>query len=233
MKDSLQGHAQDKDRARTVQNIWLFTVSACPTGRSMGAVMREAEMVLKEMVLKEMDFRTVYVDAEPELANAYHVAVNPTVLFLDAQEEELYRLTGFHETDEIVNTAVRASHGERSAATEPDPGVTGSTETYTIYRIKDGSLVPVTVEYANPTAVKAPRLTAIRQLLTADVPGYGNPFPGTPVLQLAEFKEGKAVIHIRTSAEAARNLDQELAETSLQKTLEPFGIASVRLVTGT
>lgn len=227
MKDSLQGQAQDNDPAPNVQKIWLFTVTACPTGRSMGAVMREAEIKLKEI-----DFRTLYVDAEPEPANAYHVAVNPTILFLDAQGEELYRLTGFHETDEIVNTAVRASHGERSSGTAPEPGVTGSTEAYTIYRIKEGSLVPVTVEYANPTAVKAPRLTAIRQLLTAEVPGYGNPFPGTPVLQLAEFKEEKAVIHIRTSPEEAGNLDPKLAETALLKTLEPFGIASVRLFAG-
>lgn len=231
MEDGWQNDRND--HSPTVQKIWLFTVTACPTGRSMGFVMREAEMVLKKPALKEMEFRTIYVDAEPETANAYQVAVNPTVLFLDAQQEELYRLTGFHETGEIVNTVARASRGERSSGSEQEPGVTGGTETYTIYRVKEGDLVPVIVEYANPTAVKAPRLTAIRQLLTAEAPGYDRPFPGNPVLQLAEFKEGKAIVHIRTSASFGGKLDQELAETALQKTLEPFGIASVRLVAGT
>lgn len=206
-----------------LKSICLFTVTACPTGRSMGMVMQESAGVLEQL-----EFQTIYVDAEPDKANQYGVSVNPSTLFLGQEGLELYRLEGFHETRVIVRTAVQIMEGSLSGQLPAPSAPENTAEAYEVYLYQENELVPVLTEYMNPTPVKSPRLTAIRQLLRTRVLDCENPFPRSASLDLARFQGSLAKVYICTD-EADSGYDRRRAAAALQKTLEIFGIYEVEL----
>lgn len=206
-----------------LKSICLFTVTACPMGRSMGTVMKEAESELTDI-----EFQIIYVDAEPDQANQYQISTNPTTLYLSEEGRELYRLEGFYETEDILRTAEKVAEG--SISTEPSVPVIqqGLAETYVVYLYLEDELVPVQTEYLNPTSVKSPRLTSIRQLLRTRTANLTNPFPRSAILEQAEFHGHLATISIRVD-DADSAFDREPAAAALQKTLEVDGITEVNL----
>ncbi|UQZ33431.1 hypothetical protein C2I18_07590 [Paenibacillus sp. PK3_47] len=83
---------------QTIDKILLFTLSACPMGRSM-------KTVLEEWLASENEygitFDVIYVDVDPETTNRYRIKVNPTTIFLDGDSMELYRIEGFKEIEDV------------------------------------------------------------------------------------------------------------------------------------
>lgn len=89
-----------------VSKIMLFTLSACPMGRSMSDVLEEVQQTFPQI-----QFETVYVEIMADRANHYRIKKNPTTLFLDGQGNELYRMEAFAETDEIIAIIRKLNNG--------------------------------------------------------------------------------------------------------------------------
>lgn len=64
--------------SQSIKKLILFTLSACPMGRSMNTVIGELLTCKKEFA-----YEVVYVDVDHETTNRYCVKVNPTTLFLN------------------------------------------------------------------------------------------------------------------------------------------------------
>ena len=204
------------------KKIILFTLSACPMGRSMGTVLREVAALLPEL-----KFETVFVEIQTEEANHYRIKTNPTTLFVDENGLELYRLEGFHETNIVTDTIEKINQNK----IELTPELAENKETvekYVLYLLKDGKFSPVEVSYNNRTSIKAPRITAITLLVQASIEGYSNPFPPGTTLELVQFRDTTGIITLKLAS-----VDQATLETmkeSLQQTLSQYGIKQVELV---
>jgi len=61
--------------------------------------------VVQEVVnqMERMEYKLVYADVQEEITNQYGVTHNPTLVFLDEQERECYRVEGFKETQKIID----------------------------------------------------------------------------------------------------------------------------------
>ena len=154
--------------SQTVDKIILFTLAACPTGRNMGTILREVGEKYPSIKLK-----TVYVEIDIEMTNHYRIKTNPTLLFLNREDKELFRLEGFHETEEINDIIREINQNKRSSTQTREPNK-GTTENYTIFLLKSGKPTAVKVQHYNETSIKAPRITIINILLNADINGYEN-----------------------------------------------------------
>ncbi|KJR46749.1 hypothetical protein UF75_2875 [Desulfosporosinus sp. I2] len=205
------------------KKIILFTLSACPMGRSMGTVLREVAALFPEL-----NFQTVYVEIQVEEANHYRIKTNPTTLFVDENGRELYRLEGFHETNIVTDTLEKIKQQKMELA----PDLTENKETverYFLYLLKNGKVSPVEVAYNNRTSIKAPRITAITLLVQASIEGYSNPFPPGTTLELVQFRDTTGIITLKL----ATDVDQAtlgIMKEALQQTLSQYGIKQVELV---
>ncbi|MCZ8513699.1 thioredoxin family protein [Paenibacillus filicis] len=206
-----------------VSKIILFTLSACPTGRSMGTVLSEVKRTFDAI-----EFETVYVDVQTDITNHYRVKKNPTSLFLDYQGNELYRIEEFQETEYIIDLIERLNQ-QTVALKRPNEDNQASVEAYTVYLFQNELLVPLEVKYLNKTSVRAPRITAINMLLKTRNDGYENPFPVSATLELVNFKGnfGEIVINIGEGKERAWN--KEKMKLALVKSLSHFGIDDLEL----
>ncbi|MHB1394978.1 MAG: GerMN domain-containing protein [Clostridia bacterium] len=204
------------------KKIIFFTLRACPVGRSMGTVLIEVAALFPEL-----KFETVYVEIQVEEANHYRVKTNPTVIFVDENSSELYRLEGFHETNIVKDIIEKINQDKIKVA----PELVENTETeekYTLYLLKDRKLFPVEVVYNNRTSIKSPRITAITLLLQASKEDYNNPFPSGTTLELVQFKDTHGIITLKLGTD----VDQASFETmkeALQLTLSQYGIKQVDL----
>lgn len=134
-----------------VNKIMLFTLSACPVGRSMGTVLNETRIHFPQV-----DIKTIYVEMEPDITNQYKIKKNVTTLFLDGQHQELYRLEGFVETAEMIKTIENINNGT-ILSSETYEQNKGSMEFYTVYLYNDEEeIVPINMPYYNQTSVQAP-----------------------------------------------------------------------------
>lgn len=212
----------------SVHKIALFTLAACPIGRSMGTVLQEIAALHPEIEQKR-----AYVEIETEDTNRYRVKTNPTTLFLSEDGQELYRLEGFKETSEIQDILEKLDRHELTTPPEHEEN-REVIEKYTVYLYKDKGheLVPLEVEYLNRTSVKAPRITATRLLVQAEAPGYKNPFPSGTTLELVQFKENQGQITLHFPEHIKARLAEGLPKmtTALQKTLSHFGISEVEII---
>jgi|SRR5680860_67744 len=205
------------------KKIVLFTLSACPVGRSMGTVLREVTALFPEL-----NFETVYVEIQVEEANHHRIKTNSTTLFVDENGIELYRLEGFHETNIVKDTLEKIKQKKIELA----PELTENKETaekYFLYLLKDGKVSPVEVAYINRTSIKAPRITAITLLVQASKEGYSNPFPLGTTLELVQFRDTTGIITLKL----ANDVDQATLESmkeALQQTLSQYGIKQVELI---
>lgn len=204
------------------KKIILFTLSACPMGRSMGTVLREVAVLFPEL-----NFETVYVEIQVEEANNYRIKTNPTTLFVDENSRELYRLEGFHETNIVTDTIEKIN--QNKIELEPELAENKETvEKYLLYLLKDGKFSPVEVSYNNRTSIKAPRITVITLLVQASIEGYSNPFPPGTTLELVQFRDTTGIITLKLAS-----VDQATLETmkeALKQTLSQYGIKQVELV---
>lgn len=208
--------------AQSVKKLMLFTLSACPMGRSMNTVIRELVTRRKELV-----HEVVYVDVDHETTNRYRIKTNPTTLFLDGGGAELYRLEGFRETEEVWNLLRRIEEG--ALRSEPPREENRETaETYTIYLYQNGRAVPVETTVINKTSVKAPRITAIRQLLRTRPEGYDNSFPPDASLERVSFHGNSCVVTLRSAAERSGE-ETDRMKILLAQTLAVYGISDIRL----
>lgn len=205
-----------------VEKLILFTLSACPMGRSMHTVLRE---VLS--VRAELDFEIVYVDVDDQTTNRYRVKKNPTTLFLDHRDRELYRIEGFMETSELESLLGEIEAGKLRTA-EPQKENRESIETYTVYLYQNEHIVPVERKVVNLTSVKAPRIKAIQQLLSTRLEGMSNPFPSDASLEGVSFQNGAGVVTIRSKHQAS---EQEMKRMNalLEHTLSVYGVTQIHL----
>lgn len=207
---------------QVTSKIILFTLAACPIGRNMGTVLHEVGQENPSIEIK-----VIYVEIDEETTNHYKVKTNPTLIFLNRKDKELYRLEGFHETTEI-NQIMHEMNENRSITTNVMEPNKETIEDYTIFLLQDGKPTAVKIKHRNKTSVKAPRITAINRLLVADINGYENPFPTDSKLHSIEFDHSLAKITIQTEVQTS-TIDINQLETILLKTLEPFGIEKINL----
>ncbi|MMZ43464.1 hypothetical protein D1872_50140 [compost metagenome] len=206
-----------------VKHAWLFNLSACPVGRSMGTILNEIKSHRSDL-----SFRTVYLDVETDLTNLYRVKKNPTTLFLDEQEKELGRIVGFKETDAVL-LYINQLNDITSSASFPLEENQPSKETYTLFLLQGENLKPVLWEYDNLTSVRAPRITAIQLLLRSKKEGYINPFPPSCKLEYVDFKETNGRVVLKINSEEKFLLDMNRAVDSLSLTLKEFGIQDLKV----
>ncbi|MBP1930881.1 thioredoxin family protein [Ammoniphilus resinae] len=207
---------------KELRKILLFTLSACPMGRSIGTVLTEIGDQYPEFEIER-----VYVEIQTDMANRYKVKTNPTTVFLNPMGEELYRFEGFKETEEILQII----EGIESVQWVGSPILDEnreSIEEYTVYLWKENATVPVQILYRNLTSIKAPRITAIRCLLQYQKEGYENPFPFGTELELVQFKDGQGQIDLKVK-QKVNEQTVEMMHLCLQKTLQHFGVNEVKM----
>lgn len=200
----------------------LFTLSACPLGRSMSSVLHE----VKDR-LEGIELQTVYVDVDTETTNQYRIKANPTTVFTDRSQQELYRFEGFKETEETIHLIEQINVGALGNYMAPPENQT-SVEAYTIYLYRGDQQVAVETEYVNKTSVKAPRITAIQQLLRTRIEGLENPFPPSSSLESVKFNQECGYVTVEVK-DLNGHLDTEKMRTALMMTLAVFGITQVEL----
>nr|WP_232380840.1 GerMN domain-containing protein [Paenibacillus tianjinensis] len=185
--------------------------------------------VVQEVVnqMERMEYKLVYADVQEEITNQYGVTHNPTLVFLDEQERECYRVEGFKETQKIIDIIQHIDSGELTATHNIQNALVRQ-ERYTVYLFKGNKPVPVEMTYTNKTAVVAPRITAIRQLLAAKKEGLENPFPPNSELLEIDFADHKATIKIQVHSSGS-SMAVEKMQIAVLYTLGHFGIQKVNL----
>ncbi|WP_054957276.1 thioredoxin family protein [Paenibacillus dakarensis] len=209
---------------RTIRKLLLFTVTACPTGRSMNTVLHEVNSQLNRV-----EYDLVYIDVQHEIANQYGITQNPTTLFLDERDSEVYRVEGFKDTRDIIDIIHGVELGDLTG-TKNLTNTNTTQEKYTVYLFKseESEPVPVETEYNNKTAVVTPRITAIRLQLAAAEERLSNPFPPKSELLEIDFVNHAAMVKIRIQRPDAV-METGKMELALLYTLRHFGIQSVDL----
>ncbi|MEF2244643.1 hypothetical protein [Paenibacillus sp. IITD108] len=208
-----------------VTALKLFTLSACPLGKSMGMVMNEVQGRYASLQID-----TIYVELSAQEANDFRIKKNPTTLFLNDGGEELYRVEGFAETEVIIQHIDQLNEGvfmksEKLMKNEQ------TVETYTVYMLENNELAAVEQTYTNETSIAAPRIHAIFALLQARRDNMTNVFPAHSELVSVQFSDGKGRIEIRyANKSAAESSFYELRRMALLKTLHPFHVTEVELV---
>jgi hypothetical protein len=203
-----------------VKKIILFTLSACPIGRSMGTVMKEVAVLFPKL-----KFEVVYVEIQVEEANHYRIKTNPTTIFVDSDGRELHRLEGFHETNIVKDVIENINQNKVRSSLELAENKE-TEEKYKIYLLKDSKFEPVEVVYNNKTSIKAPRITVITLLLQASKEGYNNPFPSGTTLELVQFKDTYGIITLKILNDVDEIMIESMKE-ALQLTLSQYGIKQV------
>ncbi|GAE33162.1 thioredoxin family protein [Halalkalibacter akibai] len=206
-----------------VNDITLFTMSACPLGRTMRHVLEEVTTLLPELT-----FSIVFIDQEPELTNEARIKNNPTTLIRDKNGKEFHRIEGFKETDEVIQLIkTKKNYTTLPSGAKREKSV----ESYTIYLLNGDALEAVDIDFTNPTSVKTPRITAINLLLEADFqPPLINPFPDSATLELVKFEEDLARVYINHEKKTISEHNAYNMKRCLQQTLHAFGIEKVELV---
>lgn len=208
--------------SQLVRKIILFTLSACPMGRSMNIVIGEI-LTCK----KDLSYEVVYVDVDHETTNRYRVKMNPTTLFLDLNGSELYRIEGFMETEEVWNSFREIEKGSLRSE-EPREENRETTDTYILYLYHNGHVIPVEEEVKNLTSVAAPRITVIQQLLSTRPEGFDNPFPRDASLEQVTFIDKYGVVRLHAPNEVDKQ-ETERMKALLIRTLEAYGITEIIL----
>jgi hypothetical protein len=205
-----------------VRKMMLFTLSACPMGRSMNTVIGEILTCKNDLA-----YQVVYVDVDYETTNRYRVKMNPTTLFFDLNGRELYRIEGFMETAEVWKLFSQIEEGSLRSE-EPREENRETNETYTLYLYHNGHIVPVEEEVKNLTSVAAPRITVIQQLLRTRPEGFDNPFPVDTSLDRVAFHNQYGVVTLRAQNEVGKQETERMKEL-LTRTLNAYGITEVIL----
>ncbi|GIP32529.1 thioredoxin family protein [Paenibacillus sp. J2TS4] len=205
-----------------IKKLLLFTLSACPMGRSMNTVLGEV-LASKQ----DLAYEIVYVDVDHETTNHYRVKTNPTTLFLDWNGKELYRLEQFRETSEVMGLFEQIEE-EGLRSDEPREENEATNESYTVYLYDRGQAVPVKTESINRTSVKAPRISTIKQLLRTRPEGLDNPFPADASLEQVSFHIDSGIVTLRSSS-APNDQENRQMEALLALTLAPYGIHEIKL----
>jgi len=210
-----------------VAALKLFTLSACPMGRSMGMVMDEVQGRYEALHID-----TVYVELMAQEANDYKIKKNPTTLFLNYNGEELYRIEGFAETEVIIHHLEQLNEGVFMPSEKLGKNEL-TIETYTVYMLDEAGLIAVEQSYNNETSIKAPRIHAILTLLKAKQEGsrFVNPFPAGSELVSVQFTDEHGTIEVRYTQQAeVEGSSFELRQQVLEQTLRPFGIERIELI---
>lgn len=189
----------------------------------MGTVLNEVAELFPELNIER-----IYVEVQVDEANHYKVKTNPTVLFTDENDKELYRLEGFHETD-VVKEVIQKINQGKIRSTQELVENTETKEKYVIYLLKQGKFSSVEVTYNNQTSIKAPRITAVTLLLEASKEGYSNPFPAGTTLELVKFENTKGIITLKFEKDVEQ-ADLELMKRALKLTLSHYGIRDIEIL---
>lgn len=205
---------------QTIHELLLFTVTACPIGRSMQDIVKEVTSQLSSI-----KYKLVYADVHHEITNQYGITLNPTIVFLDERGCECYRVEGFKETQEIIDLIHRVEW-EGLTGSKNIPNTLAKVEKYTVYLYKGNELVPVESTYVNHTAVVTPRITATRLLLKAKKDGLSNSFPQNTELMEINFVNKSASLKIKVFR-SVTSMESEKMQIAMLYTLRHFGIQSV------
>ncbi|MFD2117380.1 hypothetical protein ACFSTH_10020 [Paenibacillus yanchengensis] len=213
--------------ANNVTALKLFTLSACPMGRSMGMVMDEVQARYTSLHID-----IIYVEIEAELANEYRIKTNPTTLFINDHNEELFRMEGFVETEVIVDYIEQLNEGIFMLDEKLPPNESVQ-ETYTVYLSDGTKLVAASHTYYNQTAIAAPRIHAILSLLSATADGLYNPFPLETKLISVQFIERVGTVTLGIADYKSLEISEQthaLMKQALQLTLQSFDVTDVELI---
>ena len=203
-----------------INRILLFTLSACPMGRSMRNVLEELKKDFPNLMLQ-----TYFIDVDIDQTNQFRIKKNPTTLFVGEDDQELHRLEEFKEKEEIINI-VDQINSQVQKSIELFEENQETIEKYTIYLFDKDSLIPVEMTYRNMTSVKSPRITVINLLLKGNLEGFQNPFPLDTQLELVQFNGNKGNITMKFTKEV-KEQDMIKMKLALKRTLSPFGISEV------
>ncbi|WP_258297335.1 hypothetical protein [Paenibacillus peoriae] len=186
--------------------------------------------VLKEVIGTKGDIKseTIYVHVQIELTNKYRIKTNPTIMFLNGSDVEIYRVEGFHETNEILGLINDLDEKHITLKTIYDEN-SETREDYIINLYQDESVSPIEVIYVNKTGVFAPRITVINLLIQAQKEGYINPFPSFSVLEAVQFNGDNGVVSLKLPDKTISSVDIERMRRLLEKTLSNFGVCSAQL----
>jgi len=206
-----------------VQKIVLFTLSACPMGRSMDTVLSEIKNKFPFI-----EFETIYVEVMTDITNHYKIKKNPTILILDKQNNERYRVEGFVEIEELIDTIEKVNKSKLDSSRKFESNQE-TVETYTIYFYKNKDIVPLEMHYNNVTSVQAPRIIVINLLINTKIDGYENPFPLSSKLERVNFDRHRGDVVIHIDLEEVEKATMNKMKLALAKTLSHFGIKNVQL----
>ncbi len=205
--------------------IKLFTFGPCPLGRNMAKVLQE----VKEL-MTDWQYSVHHLDDTPELARRFHVQENPTVIYF-RNGVEVYRFTGFKETEDVIALGQKIASGELStgetAHFKPSDTWQPTMEKYVLHFLRGDDIFPQEVTYENVTGVKTPRITAVQLQCRIRPQGMVNPIrEGTRLLAI-DFDRETALLSFNQNP--VREAEQEWAvEQVLEKTLAPYGIQEVK-----
>ncbi|GED68746.1 hypothetical protein BRE01_24480 [Brevibacillus reuszeri] len=208
--------------SQQVAKLMLFTLSACPMGRSIHTVLGEVLTVKKGIV-----YEIVSIDADHETTNRYKIKANPTTLFLAEDGQELYRFEGFKETAEVLSLFEPVEEGALPPVADREEN-RQTEEVYTVYLYDAEQIVPIEMTYHNLTSIKAPRITAIQQLLRAQREGLENPFSAQSSLETVSFQNQSGVVTLRSDGKVSASQSERM-RILLAHTLAVYGVSEVAL----
>lgn len=218
-----------------VSSITIFALKGCGgCSKAMG--------VMEQMEAASPAYRYQYfsISEDTEAVNRYGIAEHPTILFLNAQEEELGRLTEDISSDRILRELEDlGANGARppkgtilSAIPSTMPSVT-----LHAYDPHSGLFTPVSQYVQTDTSVRYPKVSAMTMLTQlGDLlpPELESAIPDGITFVEIRTEHGVTVVELSPSFRAFTDSEEgNRAEQAIALTLQTFeGVNGVQVVSG-
>lgn len=218
-----------------VSSIAIFALKGCGgCSKAMG--------VMEQMEAASPAYRYQYfsISEDTEAVNRYGITEHPTILFLNAQEEELGRLTEditsdsiLRELDDLAANGARPPKGTiLSAIPSTMPSVT-----LHAYDPHSGLFTPVSQYVQTETSVRYPKVSAMTMLTQlGDLlpPELESAIPDGVTFVEIRTEHGVTVVELSPSFHAFADSEEgNRAELAIALTLQTFdGVNGVQVVSG-
>lgn len=220
---------------RQVNSIAVFALKGC------GSCSKALD-VMEQMEATTPAYRYQYfnISEDTEAVNRYGILEHPTILFLNAQDEELGRLTADISSDIIMRELENLAAGRASPAKSTILSAVPSTMPSVILHAYDphsGLFTPVSQYIQADTAVRYPKVSAMTMLTQlGDLlpPELKSPIPvGVTFVEIRTEHE-VTVVELSPSFRAlAASEEGRRAEQAIALTLHMFdGVHGVQVVSG-
>ncbi|ETT59999.1 hypothetical protein C172_24233 [Paenibacillus sp. FSL H8-457] len=218
-----------------VSSIAIFALKGCGgCSKALG--------VMEQMEATSRDYRYQYfsISEDTEAVNRYGITEHPTILFLNAQEEELGRLTEDISSDRILreleDIAANGARPPEGATLSAIPGTMPSV-TLHAYDPHSGLFTPVSQYVQTDTSVRYPKVSAmtmLTQLSDLLPPELESAIPAGVSFAEIRTEHGVTVVELSPSFRAfTGSKEGERAEEAIALTLQTFeGVNGVQVVSG-